>query len=306
MGEYVLRTRDISKKYGEAYALENVSIEIKRGQIYGLIGLNGAGKTTFMRAVAGLVSFTGGEVELFEQTSERALQRGRRRIGQSIETPAIYPNMTAEQNLEIQRIIGGVPDKDAVKKTLEVVGLADTGKKKAKNFSLGMKQRLALAIALITNPEFLILDEPANGLDPKGIIEIRELMRRLAHERGLTLLVSSHLLDELAQVATHYGIIDRGKLIKQLSAEELALETRQHIKIITKDSAKAIALLKENFGVMECQVVSERELWVREQTNRTGEMNTMLVQNGIVVESISVSEQRLEEYFVKLTGGMRA
>ena len=129
---------------------------------------------------------------------------------------------------------------------------------------------------------------------------------RLAHERGLTLLVSSHLLDELAQVATHYGIIDRGKLIKQLSAEELALETRQHIKIITKDSAKAIALLKENFGVMECQVVSERELWVREQTNRTGEMNTMLVQNGIVVESISVSEQRLEEYFVKLTGGMRA
>lgn len=305
MSEYVLRTRDISKKYGEAYALENVSIEIKRGQIYGLIGLNGAGKTTFMRAVAGLVSLTGGEVELFEQTSERALQRGRRRIGQSIETPAIYPNMTAEQNLEIQRIIGGVPDKDAVKKTLEVVGLADTGKKKAKNFSLGMKQRLALAIALITNPEFLILDEPANGLDPKGIIEIRELMRRLTQERGLTLLVSSHLLDELAQVATHYGIIDRGRLIKQLSAEELALETRQHIRIITKDSAKAFALLKENFGVTECQVVSESELWVREQTNRTGEMNTMLVQNGIVVESISVTEQRLEEYFIKLTGGMR-
>lgn len=306
MSEYVLRTRDICKKYGDAYALQNVSVEIKRGQIYGLIGLNGAGKSTFMRAVCGLVSLTSGEVELFGQTGEKALARGRRRIGQSIETPAIYPNMTAEQNLEIQRMISGVPDKDTVKKTLETVGLADTGKKKAKNFSLGMKQRLALAMALITNPEFLILDEPANGLDPKGIIETRELLRRLALERGLTLLVSSHLLDELAQVATHYGIIDKGRLVKQLSAEELALESRQHIRIVTKDAAKAMALLKENFGLKDCQAVSSNELWVREQIDRTGEMNTLLVRQGIVVESIGVTEQKLEEYFLKLTGGMES
>lgn len=306
MSEYVLRTRNISKKYSDAYAIENVSVDIKRGQIYGLIGLNGAGKTTFMRAVTGLVSLTGGEIELFGQTGERELRRGRRRIGQIIETPAIYPNMTAEQNLEIQRIIGGVPEKGSVKKALEVVGLADTGKKKAKNFSLGMKQRLALAIALITNPEFLILDEPSNGLDPKGIIEIRELMRHLAQDRGLTLLVSSHLLDELAQVATHYGIIHEGRLVKQFSAEELALETKRHIRIITKDSARAMALLKEFFGVSDCRVVSQSELWIGEQIDRTGEMNTMLVRQGIAVESFCVTEQRLEEYFVNLTGGMRA
>ncbi|HYF94321.1 MAG TPA: ATP-binding cassette domain-containing protein [Symbiobacteriaceae bacterium] len=304
MSEYVLRTRNLSKRYGDAYAIDNVSVEIKRGQIYGLIGLNGAGKTTFMRAVTGLTPLTSGEVELFGQTGEGALQRARRRIGQSIETPALYPNLTAEENLEIQRIIGGVPDKGAIIKTLEVVGLADTGKKKAKNFSLGMKQRLALATALITNPEFLILDEPVNGLDPKGIIEMRELMRRLAQERGLTLLVSSHLLDELAQVATHYGIIHRGRLVKQLSAAELALETRQHIRITAKDAARAMALLKEHFGVKDCQAVSANELWVREQIGRTGEMNTLLVTHGIVVESIGVSEQRLEEYFVSLTGGV--
>ncbi|WP_127529507.1 ATP-binding cassette domain-containing protein [Paenibacillus kobensis] len=306
MSEYVLRTRALSKKYGRDYAIQEINVEIKRGQIYGLIGLNGAGKSTFMRAVTGLVLPTGGEVELFGNTGDIALQRGRRRIGQSIETPAIYPNMTAEQNLEIQRIISGVPDKSTVKKTLESVGLADTGKKKAKNFSLGMKQRFSLATALITNPEFLILDEPANGLDPKGIIETRELLRRLAHERGLTLLVSSHLLDELAQVATHYGIIDKGKLVKQLSAEQLALETKQHVRIVTNDCAQAMALLKERFGITDCQAVSANELWVREQIHRTGEMNTMLVKHGIVVESIGVTEQRLEQYFMQLTGGGHA
>jgi ABC-2 type transport system ATP-binding protein len=304
MSEYVLRAREISKKYGNAYAIQNVSVEIKRGQIYGLIGLNGAGKTTFMRAVVGLISLTDGEVELFGQTGEKALQRGRRRIGQSIETPAFYPNMTAEQNLEIQRIMAGVPDQGAVNQTLHLVGLADTGKKKARHFSLGMKQRLALAIALITNPEFLILDEPINGLDPTGIIEIRELMRRLARDSGLTLLVSSHLLDELAQVATHYGIIDRGRLVKQLSAAELALESQQQIRITTKDAAKALVLLKENFGITDYQAVSANELWIREQMERTGEMNTMLVGQGLVVESIAVTEQRLEEYFVNLTRGM--
>lgn len=306
MSEYVLRTRDIGKRYGDAYAIEDVSVEIKRGQIYGLIGLNGAGKTTFMRAVTGLISLTGGEVELFGQTGERALRSGRRRIGQSIETPAIYPEMTAEQNLEVQRIVADVPDKGAGKKVLGVVGLTGTGKKKAKNFSLGMKQRLALAIALITDPEFLILDEPANGLDPRGIVEIRELMRRLARERGLTLLVSSHLLDELAQVATHYGIIHRGRLVKQLSAEKLALETQRQISIVTTDPARAVALLKGNFRLAECQAVSANELRVRGQTGRTGEMNTLLVRHGIVVESIGVTKQLLEEYFMGLTGGVES
>ena len=298
--EYVLRTKNISKRYRDTYALKNISIEIKRGEIYGLIGLNGAGKSTFMRTVMGLISLNTGEVELFGKTGEKGLAHGRKRIGQSIETPALYPNMTAVENLEVHRIMSGVSDKSIVKKTLEIVGLGFTGKKKAKNFSLGMKQRLALAISLITNPEFLILDEPTNGLDPEGIIEIRELLRRFAKERGLTILLSSHLLDELSQIATHYGIIDKGRLVKQLSAEELEIESRRYVKIITNDSTKAIALLKEHFGITDFQTISAKEIRIFEQTDNTGAMNTLLVRNGIIVESIGAADQRLEDYFVNL------
>ncbi|MDR1537433.1 MAG: ATP-binding cassette domain-containing protein [Clostridiales bacterium] len=302
MSEYVLRTRAVSKKYGGAYALQDVSVEIKRGQIYGLIGLNGAGKTTFMRAITGLIAVTSGEAELFGQSGAEALRRGRRRIGQSIETPALYPGMTAEQNLEIQRVVGGVPGKAGIKNALETAGLADTGKKKVRNFSLGMKQRLALAIALIANPEFLILDEPVNGLDPKGIIEIRELMVRLAQSRGITLLVSSHLLDELAQTATHFGIIDKGKLVRQLSAKELSEQSHRYV-ILTGKTAKESALLAERFGIADFSAVSAAELRVYEQIDRAGEMNALLVRNGVTVEGIGISKQKLEEYFMTLTGG---
>lgn len=307
MSEYILRTKNISKKYGDTYAIHDINVEIEKGQIYGLIGLNGAGKTTFMRTVVGLISPTDGEIELFGKTDENGLQNGRQRIGQIIETPAVYPGMTAEQNLTIQCTLAGIKDKNVIKQTLELVGLADTGKKSTRNFSLGMKQRLALAMALVTNPEFLILDEPVNGLDPNGIIEIRDLMRRLSQERGLTLLVSSHLLDELAQISTHYGIIHKGRLIKQLSAKDLARESGQYIKITTKNSAKkAMELLKKSFGLKEIQIVSANELLIHEQTDKTGEMNTLLVTKGIVVESIGVIKQSLEEYFVNLTGGIQS
>jgi ABC-2 type transport system ATP-binding protein len=224
MGEYVLRTKSISKKYGNAFAFQNVSLEIKKGQIYGLIGQNGAGKTSLMRAICGLISLSTGEIELFGKSGTGNLREARRKIGQCIETPALYPNATAAQCLEIQRIIGNVSDKTSVKRMLEFAGLADCGKKKTKDFSMGMKQRLAIALALITNPEFIILDEPVNGLDPKGIIEIRELLRRLAQDEGITLLISSHLLDELSKTATRYGIIEKGCLIKQISADELPPE----------------------------------------------------------------------------------
>jgi ABC-2 type transport system ATP-binding protein len=304
MNDYVLRTNGISKKYGDVYALKNVNIEIKRGQIYGLIGQNGAGKTTLMRAVMGLIFLSEGEIELFGKTGKTGLQEQRQKIGQSIESPALYPNATAEQSLEIQRIISNNPDKSVIKKTLELIGLADVGRKKTKDFSLGMKQRLALGQALINKPEFIILDEPANGLDPKGIIETRELLRHLAHDEGITLLVSSHLLDELSQVATHYGIIDKGRLIKQLSAEELANEARQYIRIITTQTAEASAMLEKKLSVKDYQIVSPKELRVYEQTDKTGAINTMLVQGGITVEGIGASGQNLEEYFVNLTGGI--
>lgn len=284
-------------------ALDKVNLQIEKSQIYGLIGLNGSGKSTFMRIVCGLIASTHGAVELFGQSGNKALQKERIKIGQSIETPALYPDLTAVQNLDIQRIVVGISDKSTVRQTLETVGLEDTGKKLVKNFSLGMKQRLALAISLISNPEFLILDEPANGLDPVGIIETRDIIRKLAADKGLTILVSSHLLDELSQIATHYGIIHKGQLIKQFSAEELTKETKQYVKIITNDATNASSYLANTFNV-RCQTVSQHELRVLEQLDRIAEYNTTLVNAGYAVEHLAVNENKLEEYFINITSAI--
>jgi ABC-2 type transport system ATP-binding protein len=303
MTEIVLRAAGVTKRYGPAYALQNVNLEIKRGQIYGLIGLNGAGKTTFMRAVMGLISLDSGRLELFGEDSAGGLRKERRKIGQSIETPALYPHMTAAQNLEIQRIIGGVPEKSAVAKTIQIVGLAETGRKKTRNFSLGMKQRLALGIALITNPELLILDEPTNGLDPQGIVEIRNLCKSLAAEHGITLLISSHILDELSLVATHYGIIHNGRMVKQLSAEDLARESRQYMRIVSDKPEKVMTVLREKFAVTDCMAAENDEIRLFEKFDLAGDINRELVMANITVRAIAVAEQRLEDYFIALTGG---
>jgi ABC-2 type transport system ATP-binding protein len=300
MKTLALQTYNISKKYGNINALDNVSLQIEKGQIYGLIGLNGSGKSTFMRIVCGLISATNGHIELFGQSDQKALQKQRSKIGQSVETPALYPELTAVQNLEIQRITGGIKDKSVVKKTLETVGLEDTGKKPAKNFSLGMKQRLALAISLITQPEFLILDEPTNGLDPVGIIETRNIIRKLAAEKGFTILVSSHLLDELSQVATNYGIIHKGKLIRQLSADELQNETKRYIKIKTENTQSAAAFLSNTFNI-KCQFIPPNEIRVLEQMDRISEYNQSLVNAGYAVQHLATNESSLEEYFINTT-----
>ena len=300
MKKFVLQTFNISKSYSNVLALDNVNLQIEKGQIYGLIGLNGSGKSTFMRIVCGLISATNGKIELFGQSGEKALQKERFKIGQSIETPALYPDLTAVQNLDIQRIVVGISDKSTVKKTLATVGLEDTGKKLVKNFSLGMKQRLALAISLISNPEFLILDEPTNGLDPVGIIETRDIIRKLAVENGITLLVSSHLLDELSQIATNYGIIHKGQLIKQLSDVELANETKQYLKIVANDAPNAANYLANTFNV-NCQIVSQNEIRIFEQIDRTAEYNKALVNAGYTVEHLAKNDSKLEEYFINIT-----
>jgi ABC-2 type transport system ATP-binding protein len=300
MNDYVLRTRGVGKKFGDFHALQDVGIEIERGQIYGLIGQNGAGKTTLMKITTGLISQYDGEVELFGKTGEKNLSAERKKIGQIIETPALYPDMTAAQNLEIQRIISGRPQRGVIKRYLEKVNLTDTGQKKARDFSMGMKQRLSLAMALISKPEFLILDEPVNGLDPKGIVETREFLRHLAHERGVTIMLSSHLLDELSQIATHYGFIHQGKLVKQISAEELAKESRRYILIHTDETEKVITLLKEEFKVMDMEQKGGNEIRIYEQTDNTGAMNLFLAQHGVGLDSICTVEQKLEEYFMNL------
>ncbi|HAP7627257.1 ATP-binding cassette domain-containing protein [Enterococcus faecium] len=295
--ETVLKATGITKKYGAAKALDKVSIEIKRGMIYGLIGENGAGKSTFMRTIMGLISIDEGSIELFGTTD---LQAARRRMGQSIETPALYPELTARDNLRIQAANGGVSDRE-IEDLLKMMRLENTGKKKAKNFSLGMRQRLAIANALITNPEFLILDEPTNGMDPAGMAEMREIIQRLVKERGITVLLSSHLLDELSQIATHYGILHEGHLIKELSKEELAQESRQFIKIDTSATEQAVTVL-DSLGYRDYFVQSSRVIQLFEGIDQVAAINQALVEAKVPVDGIHLVGQKLEDYFLQLTG----
>lgn len=296
--ETVLKATGITKKYGAAKALDKVSIEIKRGMIYGLIGENGAGKSTFMRTIMGLISIDEGSIELFGTTD---LQAARRRMGQSIETTALYPELTARDNLRIQAANGGVSDRE-IEDLLKMMRLENTGKKKAKNFSLGMRQRLAIANALITNPEFLILDEPTNGMDPAGMAEMREIIQRLVKERGITVLLSSHLLDELSQIATHYGILHEGHLIKELSKEELAQESRQFIKIDTSATEQAVTVL-DSLGYRDYFVQSSRVIQLFEGIDQVAAINQALVEAKVPVDGIHLVGQKLEDYFLQLTGG---
>lgn len=296
--ETVLKATGITKKYGAAKALDKVSIEIKRGMIYGLIGENGAGKSTFMRTIMGLISIDEGSIELFGTTD---LQAARRRMGQSIETPALYTELTARDNLRIQAANGGVSDRE-IEDLLKMMRLENTGKKKAKNFSLGMRQRLAIANALITNPEFLILDEPTNGMDPAGMAEMREIIQRLVKERGITVLLSSHLLDELSQIATHYGILHEGHLIKELSKEELAQESRQFIKIDTSATEQAVTVL-DSLGYRDYFVQSSRVIQLFEGIDQVAAINQALVEAKVPVDGIHLVGQKLEDYFLQLTGG---
>src|SRR5690606_13577826 len=301
MSDTILKATNVSKIYGKHRALDKVSIEIKRGMIYGLIGENGAGKSTFMRTVMGLITIDEGSIELFGETGTKGLQRARRKMGQSIETPALYPELTARDNLRVQAANGGVSDRE-IDDLLQLMNISNTGKKKAKNFSLGMRQRLAIASTLITNPEFLILDEPTNGLDPSGIVEMREIIQRLVTERGITVLLSSHLLDELSQLATHYGILHEGKLIREFSKEELARETRRYIELETTEVEHAIVVLDE-LGIKDYQVVNGTEINIYERLDDVAAINRSLVLAKVNVSRIGTTRQKLEDYFLQLTGG---
>jgi ABC-2 type transport system ATP-binding protein len=301
MSETILKATNVSKIYGKNKALDKVSIEIKRGMIYGLIGENGAGKSTFMRMVMGLIKIDEGDIELFRETGKKEVQRARRKMGQSIETPALYPELTARENLKVQAANGGVSERE-IDHLLHLMNLSNTGRKKAKNFSLGMRQRLAIASTLITNPEFLILDEPTNGLDPSGIVEMREIIQRLVVERGITVLLSSHLLDELSQIATHYGILHDGKLINELSKEELAHETRQYIELETTEVQKAVVVLDE-LEINDYEVVNSTSINIYERIDDVANINRSLVLADVNVSRIGTTRQKLEEYFLQLTGG---
>ena len=304
MKKVVLKTYNITKKYGEQLAVDNVNMTIKKGDIYGFIGKNGAGKTTLIRLITGLIHKSGGEIELLGVNEENELNKARTMVGSLIESPSLYTNMTARENLEVSRLVRNIPGKKCIDEVLELVGLKDVEKKKVKNFSLGMRQRLGIANALMGNPKLLILDEPINGLDPMGIIEIRELLKKINKEKDMTILISSHILSELSELATTYGIISNGKLIEEITAKQLSEKCRQYIDLKVDDTARAVILLERELGISDYEVLEDSNIKVFSNLDNVGEVNSLLSRSGIIVESISVKGENLEEYFMNKVGGV--
>ena len=303
MKKVVLKTYNITKKYGEQLAVDNVNMTIKKGDIYGFIGQNGAGKTTLIRLITGLIHKSGGEIELLGANEENELNKARTMVGSLIESPSLYTNMTARENLEVSRLVRNIPGKECIDEVLNLVGLKDTGKKKVKDFSLGMRQRLGIANALLGNPKLLILDEPINGLDPMGIIEIRELLKKINKEKDITILISSHILGELSEMATTYGIIANGKLIEEISSSELSQKCRQYIDLKVDDAKKAVIILERQFGITDYEVLENNKIKIFSHLNETGAINMQLSKGGVVVEKIDIKGEKLEEYFMDRVGG---
>ena len=300
MKEPILVTRGLCKTYGGATVVDHVDLHIEKGQIYGLVGKNGAGKTTLMRMVTSQTMPTSGEIELFGATEERALSRMRTRIGAMVETPSFYPFLTAVQNLEYYRRQRGIPGKECVAEALELVELSHTKNKKFKNFSLGMKQRLGLALAIMSRPDFLLLDEPINGLDPMGIVEFRDILLKLNAERRVTILISSHILSELSNLATHYGFIDGGRMLQQISAEQIQERCRECLELTVGDTAKAAVALEKGLSCRDFEILPENRIRVYAFLGEPGRVTQVLTDAGVSISSINTHGTNLEEYFLGL------
>ncbi len=299
--EYVLTTNNVRKDYKKFKALNNLTMHVPKGAIYGMVGKNGAGKTTLIRLLCGLQKPTAGSYTLYGiKNTEKEILKVRRRLGAVVETPSIYLDMTAEDNLKEQYRILGLPSFDGIQELLKLVGLEGTGKKKARNFSLGMRQRLGIAIALAGSPDFLVLDEPINGLDPQGIIEIRELILKLNRERQITVLISSHILDELSRLATHYGFIDKGSMVKEITAKELEAVCRKCTQLTVTDTA-VLARELDRIG-LEYDVISDSQVKVYGEIP-VSELTLALVGDNCNVVSMHEHNESLESYYINLVGG---
>ncbi len=301
--EYVLQTAELTKRYRHFKALDSLTMRVPKGAIYGLVGRNGAGKTTLIRLICGLQPPTSGLYVLYgRRHTDRDISRSRRRMGAVVETPSIYLDMSAADNLRQQYRVLGLPSFEGVEELLDLVGLADAGKKKARHFSLGMKQRLGIAVALAGDPDFLVLDEPINGLDPQGIIEIRELILRLNRERQITVLISSHILDELSRLATHYGFIDQGRMVKELSAAELEAACRKCVRLTVTDAA-VLARVLDGMGA-EYKILDDATADVYQKIP-VSRLTAALAAEGCELTDIQERDESLESYFVSLVGGER-
>lgn len=305
MTENVLVTRGLTKRYGNHLAVDHVDIAIPKGEIYGLVGRNGAGKTTIIRMAAAQTVPTAGELELFGATGERELQKARSRTGAMVEIPSFYPYLTAKENLEYYRRQRGVAGAHVVEDALQQVGLADTGKKKFKAFSLGMKQRLGLALALMNRPDLLLLDEPINGLDPEGIVDFRNLLLELNRQYQITILISSHILSELQNLATCYGFIDQGRMLDQLSAGALAEKCRDCLELKVDDAPRAAALLERELGYRDFEVLPGGAIRLYEGLDAPQQVTRLLVEQGISLAGMEHRGANLEDYFLNLIGGVR-
>lgn len=298
--EYILETRDLCKSYGRFQALDRLNMHVPKGAIYGVVGKNGAGKTTLIRLVCGLQEPSGGEYSLYGVKNGGKISRARRRMGAVVESPSIYMDMSAEDNLRQQYRILGLPSYEGIHELLKLVGLEHAGRKKAGHFSLGMRQRLGIAVALCGDPDLLVLDEPVNGLDPQGIIEIRELILKLNREKQITVLISSHILDELSRIATHYGFIDEGHMIKEISAKELYASCRKCTRAVVSD-ARILARVLDSMGA-EYEVISGTQADIYTPIS-VSSLAVALMNEDCELIAIQERDESLESYYVNLVGG---
>ena len=305
MAESVLVTRGLTKRYGRTLAVNDVKLNIEKGQIYGLVGRNGAGKTTILRMVTGQTMPTAGELELFGATAPADIVKMRRRTGAMVETPGFYPYLTARENLEYYRVQRGIPGKNTVDEVLELVRLSGAGKKKFKQFSLGMKQRLGLGLALMNHSDLLLLDEPINGLDPEGIVEFRNLLLELNRRRETTILISSHILSELSNVATHYGFLDKGHMLEQISAQRLREKCRACLQLTVDDAARAALALERRLDTREYEVLPGNVLRLYAFLDRPQTVTAALMEEGVALMGAESKNADLEDYFLGLIGGVR-
>ncbi|NEZ70280.1 ABC transporter ATP-binding protein [Clostridium botulinum] len=301
--ENILKTYNLTRKYGTTAVVDNINMNIKKGEIYGFLGRNGAGKTTTLRMIMGLIYPTKGEYELFGKKMGDREVFGR--IGAIIETPGFYPNLTARENLDIHRRLMGIPNKEYVDEALEIVGLTnyDIKKKNVKKYSLGMKQRLGVARALLHKPELLILDEPTNGLDPVGIKEMRETLLDLNKKKEITILVSSHILGEIQQLATKIGIIHNGKLLEEIDYKSFEKKNRHYINLRVDNDKRAVTILEKSMNIKDYEVTEPNRIRIYEMLDKSNDVAKKMISEGVDVYEVNVMNDTLEDYFVRLTGG---
>lgn len=299
--EYIMTTQNLTKKYGEKAAAKDINIHIREGEIYGLIGRNGAGKTTIMRMLSGLSNPTEGSFSLFGKTGKDALKE-MKNVGVLIEHPGLYPNMSAYENLRLKAIAMGCDNKKYIDEILELIGLTDARDKKSKSFSLGMRQRLGIGLALIGDPKIIILDEPINGLDPQGIVEVRKMLEKLRDEKKITIMISSHILDELGKLADSYGIIHEGNLVDEFTVDELHKRCGRYIAINTDDNNSAIELIKSN-GFDDVDIDEDGFIRINDRLDDVQLLVKMLVEKDLVPNHVTVKDISLEDYYLSVTGG---